>query len=299
MKIALIAGTGGLPPRIANSLLGEGRAPVICEMRGFASEVAGDFVRVPFRIETLGTLLGTLTSLGVEQVCMAGAVSRPDVDPGAIDPVTAPMVPRLMAAMAKGDDGTLREIITIFEEHGFAVVGAHQVAPDLLPQAGVLTKTTPPPMDATLNAARSALADMGQRDLGQALLLRDGVVIAREDTRGTAAMLRDFSGPSDPDDPMGSLFGIVGDVIEGAADWLSAADAVLASQGTGAILYKGPKPQQSLLAGMPLIGPDTATQAAEAGLAGIVIPAGGVMVLDTRQVVAVLDAHNMFLWVHR
>ena len=49
---------------------------------------------------------------------------------------------------------------------------------------------------------------------------------------------------------------------------------------------------------MPLIGPDTAMKAADAGLSGIVISSGGVMVLDLPQVVAILDAQGMFLWVH-
>ena len=61
MSIALIAGTGGLPPHLAGSLLVSGRAPIICEMRGFASEIEGEFARVGFRIETLGTFLETLT----------------------------------------------------------------------------------------------------------------------------------------------------------------------------------------------------------------------------------------------
>ena len=43
---------------------------------------------------------------------------------------------------------------------------------------------------------------------------------------------------------------------------------------------------------------DTAMKAAEAGLSGIVTSSGGVMVLDLPQVVAILDAQGMFLWVH-
>jgi DUF1009 family protein len=37
--------------------------------------------------------------------------------------------------------------------------------------------------------------------------------------------------------------------------------------------------------------------AAKAGLAGIVIEAGGVMVLDLAAVIETLNAHGMFLWV--
>lgn len=301
MTIALIAGTGGLPPHLAGSLTVQGRVPIICEMRGFASDVKGEFTRIPFRIETLGTLLDTLTSLGVTEVCMAGAMQRPDVDPSAIDAATAPLVPRLMAAMAKGDDGTLREIVAIFEERGFTVLGAHQIAPDLLPIAGTHTQTSPPDLSSSLAAARSAIADMGRADAGQAMLVRDGVVIAREDARGTAAMLADFSDPlrDTPDSGTGiDVIDIFSDVVGGVADWLSGDDDDHRAPGAGAILYKAPKPNQILQADMPLIGPDTAMQAAEAGLAGIVIPAGGVMALDLPQIVAILDVQDMFLWVH-
>jgi DUF1009 family protein len=38
-------------------------------------------------------------------------------------------------------------------------------------------------------------------------------------------------------------------------------------------------------------------KAAEAGLDGIVIEAGGVILLDREQVIRVLDSMGMFLWV--
>lgn len=302
MTIALIAGTGGLPPAIARVLVENGRKPIICEMRGFKSDIDTDFVRIGFRIETLGTFLADLKTQGVTEVCMAGAMQRPDVDPSAIDGATAPMVPRLMAALAKGDDGTLREIIILFEEHGFVVRGAHEIAPDLLPRVGVATQQNAPELAATLVAAKAALAEMGQADQGQAVLIKGDRVIAREDSRGTAALLKDHSTPlSDPSElsgGLGDVFGVFGDAIDGVADWVAGRDLHEPPAGQGAVLYKGPKPNQVMQADMPLIGPDTAMQAAEAGLDGIVIPHGGVMVLDLAQTVAILDAHDMFLWVH-
>ncbi|MCF2904048.1 UDP-2,3-diacylglucosamine diphosphatase LpxI [Octadecabacter sp. CECT 8868] len=301
MTIALIAGTGGLPPHLAGSLMVQGRTPIICEMRGFASSIVGDFPRIGFRIETLGTFLETLKELGVTEVCMAGAMQRPDVDPTAIDPATAPLVPRLMGAMAKGDDGTLREIIAIFEERGFSIVGAHNIAPDLLPIIGQHTTKSGPDLTADLAAAEVALKQMGQADQGQAMLLRDGAVIAREDARGTEAMLRDFCEPLEKSggtgDPLADLFEGAVDLVSDAIDWISDKPDEKAPNAKGAVLFKAPKPDQILKADMPLIGPDTAMQAAEAGLAGIVIPQGRVMVLDLPQVVAILDAQGMFLQV--
>ncbi|MFT7370360.1 MAG: DUF1009 family protein [Octadecabacter sp.] len=264
MTLALIAGLGGLPTVLAASLQAQGRSLVLCEMYGFVSQVTGDFHRIPFRFETLGTFLSVLKIAGVTEVCMAGAVQRPKVDPSFIDAATMPLVPRLMAAMAKGDNGTLSAVVTLFEEYGFSVVGAHEIAPELLPVPGFHTRVVPPDLTDATAAAKIALVNMGQFDLGQALLLRGSDVIAREDVRGTAAMLADVQTRGD---------------------------------GLGVTLFKSPKPNQNMCVDMPLIGPDTAMQVVDAGLAGIVIPHGGVLVLNLPQVIKILDMNGLYLWV--
>ena len=303
MTIALIAGTGGVPPVVARALMDQGRVPVICEMMGFPSEVEGDFLRVPFRLETLGTLLDRLKALSVSEVCMVGAVSRPVIDPTAIDAATAPLVPQLMEAMAKGDDGTLRAIIDLFDNRGFRVVGAHQIAPALVPPAGVLTTATPPDLSIDMAIATTALAQMGRADLGQAMIVKDGHVVAREDARGTDAMLADFCPkPNEASDaasnPLSVLIDGASDLIGGAADWLSNHQGGGTDRSaTGGFVFKGPKPGQSLVADMPTIGPATAERAARAGLAGIVVKEGGVMILDRPRVIEVLNRNGMFLWV--
>ena len=264
--IALIAGTGALPGLLADALVAAGEPPVICEMAGFGPDVRADLPRLRFRIETLGTLLQDLKSLGVTRICMAGAMRRPQIDRAAIDPLTAPLVPQLTAALAKGDDGTLRGIIALFEDHGFAIVGADQILARLLPDAGIWTEVPVGPAghtDALVGLAE--IAAMGRADTGQACVIREGRVIAREDAAGTDAMLQRLAA-----DPVSSRAGI---------------------------LFKAPKPRQDRRADLPVIGPATAMLAAAAGLAGIIIQAGGVMVIDLPQVVTVLNRQGMFLWV--
>lgn len=307
MSFALIAGTGGLPPLLADALVAQGKSPLICEMRGFTSEIEGNFERENFRIETIGTFLQTLQKRGVKQVCMAGAVARPSVNPMAIDAATMPLVPRFQAAMSKGDDGTLREIIAIFEDHGFEVLGAHEIAPQLLPPAGVHSKVQPLDLTDDLAAGKAALAEMGKADLGQAMVLRGGEVIAREGASGTAAMLESLSEPTvahkGSGDPLVSIIETFSDLAIDTIDLFTGGrkkpdpKTDPAVTGEGAILFKAPKPDQNLLADMPTIGPDTAVQAAAAGLAGIVITHGSVMVLDLPDVIATLDAHGMFFLV--
>ena len=47
---------------------------------------------------------------------------------------------------------------------------------------------------------------------------------------------------------------------------------------------------------MPTVGPTTVDMAAKAGLAGIVMEAGGIQILDLAQTVARADAQGLFLW---
>ncbi|SLN16860.1 LpxI family protein [Pseudooctadecabacter jejudonensis] len=310
MTVALIAGTGGVPPIVARALDAQGRPPIVCEMSGFASGVTGEYMRVPFRIETLGTFLNRLQALDVTEVCMVGAMQRPNIDPTAVDAATAPLIETLVAAMAQGDDGTLRAIVALFEERGMTVVGAHQIAPQLLPAAGVLTQTLPPDLTVDVSVATRALAEMGQADLGQAMIVNKGHVIAREDARGTDALLQDFcadrpapheaphQAPHQTSDPFSTVMDTASDLLGGAADWLSGRDGhAPQTEAVGGFLFKGPKPDQDLRVDMPTIGPSTAARAREAGLAGIVIQEGGVMIVDAPAVIATLNAAGLYLWV--
>ncbi|PUB19367.1 LpxI family protein [Yoonia sediminilitoris] len=290
--LALIAGTGNLPPALVARLQVR---PLICAMRGFDPALPVD---ISFRLEHLGSFLADLKSRGVTRICMAGAVRRPPIDPSEIDAATAPLVPRIQAALTQGDDGALRVVIKIFQAAGFGVVAAHEVAPDLLPRTGVLTKTGPASKhSADAYAGEECVVAMGAADSGQACVVRDGDVVLREDIHGTDAMLQKLcllhDRKSVSDDPLAWATGAIADLVN---DWLVRhPDRPVTAQ--GGILFKGPKPGQDRRADLPLIGPQTAMRAAEAGLDGIVIEAGGVMVLDLAALCKILNAQGMFLWV--
>lgn len=292
--LALIAGTGDLPPALLARLP---ERPLICAMDGFVPAITPD---ITFRIEHLGSFLQELTARGVTDVCMAGAVKRPAIDPSAIDAATVPLVPRVQAAMAQGDDGALRVIISVFEEAGFEVVAAHEVAPDLLPITRVLTKKSPKDRHRKdAKRGEACVADMGAADVGQACLIRDKRVVATEGPDGTDAMLDRYAMPLDPQavgDVLDIVTDVASDMLDGVADWLvgEAVDKVTAA---GAILFKAPKPGQDRRVDLPVIGPGTAERAVKAALAGIVVEAQGVMVLDETRVVEILDQHGLFLWV--
>lgn len=259
--IALICGTGDLPGILARRLIGQGTPPVICALAGFAPDVPEGLERLDFRLETLGTLLAALHARGVRRLCMAGLVRRPQIDPAAIDAATAPLVAALQEAMPHGDDGTLRRLTRILEAQGFTIIGADDIAPDLLATEGIHTRAHPgAAVAAALPLARATLANMGRADTGQACVLRGEQVIAIEGPEGTDAML------------------------------------AAVPPGQGGFLFKGPKPGQERRVDLPAIGPETVSGLTGAGLDGVVAVADGTLVIGREELIRHLDDEGLFFW---
>lgn len=260
--IALIAGQGQLPPLLVGALEQAGTPHLVCALYGQAPDL-GD-VQL-FRLEQLGTFIADLSAQGVTQICFAGAVRRPDIDMSAIDSATMPLVPKIAAALAKGDDGTLRIAIGLFEDAGFAVISAPDILPDLLPQAGVPTTQTPSPRDEKdILRAIDVHAAMASVDVGQACIVASGQAIGIETLQGT--------------------------------DWMMNSLRDAANLPKGGVLFKAPKAGQNMRIDLPTIGPDTVDLAASIGLNGIAIGAN-TQVLNLPEVLARLDAAGMFLSV--
>ncbi len=265
-KTALIAGQGALPGILTDAMAGRGEAFVVAALDGFSPDLPGLDVEV-FRLERLVPFMDRLLDAGVTDICLAGAVRRPKIEPELFDPRTAMLVPRLAVAMQPGDDATLRIFMEIFEEHGLAIRAAHDIAPDLLPPQGLLTRAAPGgghAADAELGEV--TVAQMGRKDIGQACVVANGQIVATEGPEGTDAMLRAL-----PPSPVRS--------------------------GRSGILFKAPKPDQDRRADLPVIGPGSASLAVASGLEGIVIEAGGVMIIDLPATRAILDDAGLFLWV--
>jgi len=291
--LALIAGQGVLPKLVLEARPGA----VICELEGYPTGLGP---ARSFRIERLGTLLADLKAAGVTEVCLAGRVGRPRLDPSLVDAATMPLVPRMMAALQVGDDAALRTVLGFFEEAGFAVRAAHEIVPEVLPPEGVLTRARPGPgAERDVARAVSAHRAMGAADVGQALVVAQGHVIAVEAQPGTDWMLASLLARGSERLPTGGLlddpFGVAADMFGGPAQAARPRRDPALPQ--GGLLYKAPKPGQDRRADLPAIGPETVRGAAAAGLEGIAIEAGGVMVLDREGTVAAADAGGLFLWV--
>ncbi len=286
--LALVAGEGDLPKLVMDRLDADGTVFRLCELEGYPSEHRGDRPVMRFRIETLGSFINDLVGFGVTQICFAGGIGRPPLDPSKIDPATMPLVPRMMAALQQGDDAALRTVLQFFDEAGIETVAADRIGPNLVPDPGVLGSVDPSEQHRK-DAARGVeiIGAMAQVDVGQACVVAQGQALAIEAQPGTDWMMLSLLANREATqaDSINSLFG---SVVEGA-------------RGNhipqGGILVKAAKPGQDLRIDMPTVGPKTVLRAAQVGIEGIVIEAGRVMVLKPEECIAIADRQGLFLWV--
>jgi DUF1009 family protein len=261
---AIIAGRGRLPAALVAAMA---EAPLVAALDGFAPD--GLVPDLSFRVERLVPFLRLLEDRGVSRVVFAGAVQRPRLDPALLDPSTAELLPRLMQAMAAGDDATLRAVIEVFEEFGFAVAGVEDVAPALLPGAGVLAGVVAERDKADAARAAAIVAALGAVDVGQGAVVAQGLCLGVEALPGTDALLAQVAGIS----------------------------ALRPDPGRGrGVFYKAAKPGQDRRIDLPTLGPETLRAAAAAGLGGVAFQAGSVICLDLAEMQALAGELGLFLW---
>ncbi|MHA1547367.1 MAG: LpxI family protein, partial [Alphaproteobacteria bacterium] len=224
------------------------------------------------KIGHIGRIRRIAEERNVRDIVLIGAIDkRPDVATLGIDLGAVRHLPKIMKSLASGgDDAVLRSLVALFEDEGFRVVGAHEVDPSLTAVPGPVAGPSAQVLDADATLALSAVAALGALDIGQGAVAVNGRIVAVEAAEGTDAMIAR-----------------VGQLREmGRVRW----------QGRAGVLVKRPKPQQDLRIDMPAIGPQTVDAVAKAGLAGIVVEAGCVLIADRAATLQRAEQTNTYIF---
>ncbi|OEJ68005.1 LpxI family protein [Magnetovibrio blakemorei] len=263
-KLGILAGGGDLPRLLIQACQKNGREVFVIAFKDQcdAQTVAGvDHAWV--RLGAAGKSIQALKDAQVIDLVMAGRIHRPSMT--ALMPDARAV--RILAGgvMNKGDDGVLRTIVSALErEEGFHMVGAHEVLPELLSPEGVMGQVSPSENDQVdIDVAVHAALALGGADKGQAAVAKAGQVVALEDQDGTDAMLKRIAQANGFDQ--------------------------------GGVLAKMTKPGQERRADLPTIGLGTVEYASAAGLKGIVVEAGGSIIVGREAVIKAADDKGLFL----
>jgi DUF1009 family protein len=269
--LAIICGGGSFPHVVADAVARSGRPIVLFALEGFADPLA--VARHPHHWARLGQF-GRFRQLARAEHCrdvvFIGTLVRPSLAQLRPDWATLRLLPRIAGLFRGGDDHLLSGVARIFEEHGFRLLGAHEVAPEILVPAGTLGRREPAARDVEdIKVGLALIAAIGPFDIGQAVVVADRRVVAVEAAEGTDGMLARVAA-------------------------LRRAGRIAPSERAG-VLIKATKPGQDRRLDLPSVGAGTVAAASSAGLAGIAVEAQAAITDDLEQLIRAADEAGLFI----
>ena len=268
--LAVICGGGALPFAVADAVGKRGRRVVLFAIRGWADpQRVAAYPHHWASFGQFGWFCRVAQREGCRDVVLIGSVVRPAIWKIRPDFKTLRLLPRIVGLLRGGDNRLLKGVAAIFEEHGFRLIGAHEIAPDILMPEGPLGRERPTAGDQADIATALALLDATSPfDVGQAVVVADTRVLAIEAAEGTDRMLARIAELRQG--------GRIADARRG-------------------VLVKAAKRGQDRRVDLPSIGPRTVEGAARAGLAGIAVVSGSTIIAEAGLTRAAADRERLFV----
>jgi DUF1009 family protein len=260
--LGLIAGQGAFPLAVARSARRAGRRVACVAFReltdpGIAREVADVTWIHPGEV---AAGIAAFRAAHVRDAVMAGRVPKAALfrDPDALhlDGQARALIARLGD---RRDDTILGVVAAHLESLGIHLLPQWAPAPDLLaPQGPLGARDLTPAERADVEFALPIARRMGALDIGQTIVVKDGVVLAVEAVEGTNEAIR-------------------------RAGAFSA----------GACVVKVAKPQQDPRFDVPAVGAGTLSALVDARASVLAIEAGATVVLEREELLRGADAHGI------
>jgi DUF1009 family protein len=269
--LAILCGGGDFPIQVAQAALQQGRNPVMVGVVGAADKRIEAFPHFWVHMGEVGKLFRSLKERDIGEIAIVGAMTRPEFSDLRLDWGALRRFSGLASLFRGGDNRLLVGIAGFFEKEGVAVVGVHQIAPQLLVSPGALSALAPSAQaQADARIGTGLIAALSPFDAGQAVVVANGRVLAVEAAEGTDAMLARI------------------------AD-LRAAHR-LRLRGKAGVLVKAPKRDQDMRLDMPAVGLRTIEGARRAELEGIALSSGRVLIADRAAFVRAADEAGLFVF---
>ena len=265
--LGIIAGSGDLPRVLIQACIDMGRPYYVLALEDTAevetATLAGDHYSV-IRFGAIGKAFDILRKHQVSEVVMAVRVTRPRIATIRPDMKGAKLLARIGAQLLTGDNELLSNIVSFLEEEGFRVAGAEEVVRDLLTPEGMIGSIYPDKRaQADIEVGARIARAIGALDIGQSVIVQNGMIIGVEAIEGTDGLITRCAG--------------------------------LKVEEKGGVLVKVKKPQQERRVDLPTIGVETVERLAQMGFAGVAVEAGASLILNRREVARRADALGVFV----
>mgnify|MGYP001500754927 CR=1 FL=1 len=220
----------------------------------------------------LGKAISLLKKNKCRKIIFAGKVKKPNIKKIKFDVKALYYLPKIIKSIKKSDATIIKLIIDIFKKEGLKVLKSTHFNPELLLRKGSHTKIKPDLISKRdILKAKNIITDLKRRrrkDIGQAVVIKNGHLVAIESSNGTDAML-------------------------------SRAKILIKRFRFGkkrqGILLKFPKPNQDLRVDLPTVGINTITKCSRIGLKGVVVKANQNIFLDKKKCIKLANKKRMFI----
>jgi hypothetical protein len=260
--IGLLAGQGEFPLIFAQAAFSLKKPVIVFGLEGYTDKRIGDFALESHyvRMGQLGAVIDLLKRTNVKRVVLAGAIPKKEIyDPKVDVDDTAKGI--LGGLRNSGDDHILKAFELFLKARlGISIVDSRLFLKDFLAPKGVLTRRAPTPEEREdLKFGFEIVKGIGRLDIGQAVVVKRGTVLAVEALEGTDAAIRRG-----------------GELGKG-----------------GAVVVKASKPNQDLRFDLPCIGTDTLESLKVSGSRVLGVEAGKTMILSKEKVIEAADRDNI------
>ena len=264
VPIALLAGKGDLPFILLQGFQKQKRPFVVLAFKGQTEEdLVKDFPHIWLRFGEAGKALQYVKEHKIQEVVMAGTISRPAMSEIRPDWEGVKWLAKI-GSKALGDDNLLTLIIGMIEGHGYKIVGPDTILDNLLAPEGILSAIEPDEQGwRDIGRGVEILSALSPVDVGQAVVIQEGLVLGVEAIEGTDALIKRAGSLSRP--------------------------------GLGGVLIKTAKHQQEQRVDLPTIGLETVRKAIQAGLRGIAVEAERTLFLNREEALKLAQEKGFFI----
>ena len=263
-KLAIIAGNGSIPFYLIEECKKIGREYCLIIIEGHGKELSvkynPDYI---VSLAKMGRAVKYVKNIGIKHILMVGGVKRPSLKNIIPDLWTAKFLTTISSKVS-GDNSVLSKLTKALEREGFIIVAPEEVLPNLICPKGTLGKVKPNQQNnEDISTGYRIAKIIGANDIGQSIIIENGLVIAVEAAEGTDRMIK--------------------------------RSLILKKEKKAGVLIKVIKPMQDKRIDRPVIGIDTIKAVKKAGLDGIALESNEILILNYSDVILYADEEGLFV----
>jgi len=263
-KLAIIAGNGSIPFYLIEECNKIGREYCLIIIEGHGKELSEKYdPDYTVSLSKMGRAVKYVKNIGIKHILMVGGVKRPSLKNIIPDLWTAKFLTTISSKVS-GDNSVLSKLTKALEREGFIIVAPEEVLPNLICPKGTLGKVKPNQQNnEDISTGYRIAKIIGANDIGQSIIIENGLVIAVEASEGTDRMIK--------------------------------RSLNLKKEKKAGVLIKVIKPMQDKRIDRPVIGIDTIKAVKKAGLDGIALESNEILILNYSDVILYADEEGLFV----